>query len=117
MSPWSAVEPAPEPGMDATYGIGSDRYAMMVVAVERNGRLILARFRNTVVDVVGEKPTAEDLATYVAEQRKREAAHPLGHSGFHRFTLRGDGAYRAIGSTRGGRLTLGHAEDYQDPSF
>lgn len=105
------------PGTPATYHAGSDRYAMIVVAVERNGRLLLVDWLHHVTDTLGDNPTPDALADYATTGLERERRSNFGQV-FRRFTLRTDGRYRAQGSDgRGFTLSLGHAEDYRDPSF
>lgn len=106
----------PSPGTLATYHAGSDRYAMIVVGTQRNGRTVLAQFLRTVTDELGENPTAEQLAEYMQRGLDAERRASFGRA-FRRFTLRTDGLYRSEGSTRGFTLSFGKAVDYRDPSF
>jgi hypothetical protein len=80
----------PEIGMPATYCVGSDRYAMTVVAIKRNGRTVEARHG---------KP--DESIPYRAAKA---------------FTLRKNGRYILQGC-ESGTLALGVAVDYLDPSF
>ncbi len=87
------IDITPEVGMPCTYGIGSDRYAMQVVAIRRGGLTIVAESLNDDGTVGG---------------LRRE---------FTRRNRRG-GGYRWVqkGQSYGG-LRLGVAETYLDPSF
>lgn len=107
----------PAPGTPATYHIGSDRYAMTIVGSERNGRTLLAVFAHIFADDLGENPTPDAVAEFVARRLEAERTALFGQA-FRRFTLRTDGRYRAQGAPgKGGTLTIGTAEDYRDPSF
>jgi hypothetical protein len=111
------IQPTPYPGMPATYHAGSDRYAMTVVAVRRNGQELDVLFQSAVTEAVGTEPTPADLAEFVAYLRAQEAAASFGQA-FRVFTRRLDGTYRAKGASgRGFVLSLGAAVDYRDPSF
>jgi hypothetical protein len=106
----------PAPGTLATYGIGSDRYAMVVVATERNGRTLLVDWLSNVEDSCGDGPwTAEQIADHVAQRRAAERGARFGEA-FKRFTRRTHGVYILQGQTYGS-LRLGVADDYRDPGF
>jgi hypothetical protein len=100
-------------------GVGSDRYAMVVVQVSASGKTLLIDWYDAVDGECGPAPFDPDkIAAYVAARQTAERAAKFGRA-FRTFTLRTDGKYRQTGDTsgRGTGLSLGHAENYQDPSF
>jgi len=90
---------------------------MIVVATERGGRTLLVDWLDSVDGVCGPDFKPECIAQYVADRLAAERAAQFGQA-FRRFTLRTNGQWKQQGATgRGFNLTLGHAENYRDPSF
>jgi hypothetical protein len=79
--------PKPEVGMPATYCVGSDSYAMVIVDVTRTGHQVAARYADS---------------SYAAPKV---------------FTRRKNGGYREKGSQTYGSLLLGFGHTYRDPSY
>jgi hypothetical protein len=132
----TTVKPiAPSIGLPATFGIGSDSYAEIIVAVRRNAAEI-DTLPARVFDLPSDgsaKPVAPErvaevlaiLTAAVEEEAQRRAAawnvsvedaRRFTSSPLRSFTRRKGGVYRPKGSGSG-RLYLGHAETYLDPSF
>jgi hypothetical protein len=114
----NTTQTAPDPGTLATYHAGSDRYAMVVVGTERNGRTLLVDWLSNVQDSCGDAPwNDEQIAAHVEARLAAERKARFGEA-FKRFTLRTNGQWKQQGASgRGFNLTLGVAADYRDPSF
>lgn len=83
----------PTVGMLATYGIGSDAYAMVITAVSRTGHRVEA------MHIADETDPTSILGNQVRT-----------------FTRRRNGKYRSVGANYD-HLGLGYARNYRDPSF
>lgn len=96
-------------GEFGTYSIGSDRYPVEIIAV--SPRKITTRG----AEVIASGALPGD-AEYANVPRGTYTVHPNANGTERVFTLRGDGAWRMRGGDYG-RLTLGSADFYRDPSF
>lgn len=93
-----------EPGMGATYSVGSDRYACTVVAVSPSGHKITTRDDRAI-------RTDDNGMSDCQEYRyERDADGPT-----RTFYRDSKGLYG--NKTKGGRLGLGHRRAYHDYSF
>jgi hypothetical protein len=93
-------------GMPVTYCIGSDRYAEVIVAVERKGQVVIAAPM-----VNGMTPQQS-----VEEYRRRVSAGMPDRRSSQTYTRRRDGRYRPTGANHSS-LYFGEAKNYWDPSF
>lgn len=81
--------------MGAIIQVGSDQYPCTIVAIERRGHTLI---------VIKDRVVSKGI--YVPNKGGRH----------EKFTLRGDGKYRATGSSHF-RLYVGERGHYFDPSF
>lgn len=101
---------APVVGEFATYGIGSDRYPVEIIAVAP--RKITTRSAATIYSGGPDRGTA----AWGGDKPGTFTVGPNEHGTIREFTLRGDGAWRPKGASYG-YLQLGAVDDYRDPSF
>jgi hypothetical protein len=93
-------------GMPVTYCIGSDRYAEVIVAVERKGQVVIAAPM-----VNGMTPQQS-----VEEYRRRVSVGMPDRRSSQTYTRRRDGRYRPTGANHSS-LYFGEAKNHWDPSF
>lgn len=97
----------PEIGMGGTVQIGSDRYAVTIIAVSRSKREVVIQ-RDMYRWLKG-TPGSED-------QEYEFAPNPQGET--KTYTRRQDGYFYQKGQPRRGPyLTIGERDAYRDPSF
>jgi hypothetical protein len=96
----------PVVGLPASYQVGSDRYAVTVVAVSKSGHEVTTR---------DAKSRLASGSIFSEQQRYLFVADPEG--AVRVFTRRKNGRYVSKGNKRSGFLSLGEYSAYRDPSF